>query len=167
MQQPPTATAALQCCLVAVRIPGHGSRRFYPRPWYSSSATPGNSSADAPGKLLWCDDLQAPFRTRVASTSGKTLSYLHQLQCLIYLQAPFRNQGGFNIIGSGRDKIENPEQLAAAAATVRRQMLHSDAHWLHCIAVAKHSGPDQLRTRPVSSCHGHRLLRRMSSSTAW
>ncbi len=33
-------------------------------------------------------------------------------------QAPFRNQGGFNIIGSGRDKIETAEQLTAAAETV-------------------------------------------------
>ena len=35
------------------------------------------------------------------------------------VQAPFRNQGGFNIIGSGRDKIESPEQLSAAADTVQ------------------------------------------------
>ena len=30
-------------------------------------------------------------------------------------QASFRNQGGFHLICSGRDKIEKPEQLAAAA----------------------------------------------------
>ena len=107
-------------------------------PWYSSPATPGNSSPDTPGKLLWCNDLQAPFR----------------------------NQGGFNIIGSGRDKIESPEQLAAAAATVRRQTLHSAAHCLHCLATAKHSGPGQLRTPPNNNCHGRRLLRWVPCSTA-
>lgn len=37
--------------------------------------------------------------------------------------APFRNQGGFNIIGSGRDKIESAEQLAAAATTARNMEL--------------------------------------------
>lgn len=31
-------------------------------------------------------------------------------------QVPYRNQGGFHLIGSGRDKIEKPEQLGAAAA---------------------------------------------------
>jgi pyrophosphate--fructose-6-phosphate 1-phosphotransferase len=31
----------------------------------------------------------------------------------------FRNTGGFDLIGSGRDKIESPEQLAASAAAVR------------------------------------------------
>ncbi len=30
-------------------------------------------------------------------------------------QDGYRNQGGFHMIGSGRDKIEKPEQLAAAA----------------------------------------------------
>lgn len=32
--------------------------------------------------------------------------------------APFRNQGGFHMIGSGRTKIESPEQFAAARKTV-------------------------------------------------
>lgn len=31
----------------------------------------------------------------------------------------FRNQGGFHLLGSGRDKIEKPEQLAAAATVCR------------------------------------------------
>jgi pyrophosphate--fructose-6-phosphate 1-phosphotransferase len=31
--------------------------------------------------------------------------------------AKFRNTGGFHLLGSGRDKIEKPEQLAAAAAS--------------------------------------------------
>lgn len=30
------------------------------------------------------------------------------------LQDGFRNQGGFHVIGSGRDAIAKPEQLAAA-----------------------------------------------------
>ncbi len=33
--------------------------------------------------------------------------------------APYRNQGGFDLIGSGRTKIETPEQFAAAEATVK------------------------------------------------
>lgn len=33
--------------------------------------------------------------------------------------APYRNTGGFDVIGSGRDKIEGAEQLAAAHATCR------------------------------------------------
>lgn len=35
------------------------------------------------------------------------------------LLAPYRNQGGFDLIGSGRTKIETPEQFAAAEATVK------------------------------------------------
>lgn len=35
------------------------------------------------------------------------------------LLASYRNQGGFDIIGSGRTKIETPEQFAAAADTVK------------------------------------------------
>lgn len=35
------------------------------------------------------------------------------------LLSKYRNQGGFDIIGSGRTKIETPEQFAAAEATVR------------------------------------------------
>lgn len=35
------------------------------------------------------------------------------------LLGKYRNQGGFDIIGSGRTKIETPEQFAAAEATVR------------------------------------------------
>ncbi len=31
---------------------------------------------------------------------------------------PFRNQGGFDLLGSGRTKIETPEQFAASAKTV-------------------------------------------------
>ena len=31
------------------------------------------------------------------------------------LQDGYRNQGGFHLIGSGRDKIEKPDQLASAA----------------------------------------------------
>jgi pyrophosphate--fructose-6-phosphate 1-phosphotransferase len=34
--------------------------------------------------------------------------------------APYRNTGGFDLIGSGRDKIESPEQLAACEATCER-----------------------------------------------
>lgn len=33
--------------------------------------------------------------------------------------APYRNQGGFDLIGSGRTKIETPEQLAAALKTAQ------------------------------------------------
>lgn len=33
--------------------------------------------------------------------------------------APFRNTGGFDIIGSGRTKIETPEQFAASASVAR------------------------------------------------
>lgn len=33
--------------------------------------------------------------------------------------APYRNQGGFDLLGSGRDKIETPEQFQAAEATVK------------------------------------------------
>ena len=36
------------------------------------------------------------------------------------LVAGFRNTGGFDLIGSGRDKIETAEQLAASAATCRK-----------------------------------------------
>lgn len=35
-------------------------------------------------------------------------------------QELFRNQGGFHMIGSGRDKIEKASDLAAAATTVRQ-----------------------------------------------
>ena len=34
---------------------------------------------------------------------------------LCYLKAPFRNQGGFHMIGSGRGKIEKPEDLQKAS----------------------------------------------------
>lgn len=40
------------------------------------------------------------------------------------LLANYRNQGGFDLIGSGRDKIEKPEQLQAAKKTV--EMLDLD-----------------------------------------
>jgi pyrophosphate--fructose-6-phosphate 1-phosphotransferase len=33
--------------------------------------------------------------------------------------APFRNQGGFDLLGSGRTKIETPEQLQGAATSVK------------------------------------------------
>lgn len=33
--------------------------------------------------------------------------------------APYRNQGGFDLLGSGRTKIETPEQFEAAAQTVQ------------------------------------------------
>jgi pyrophosphate--fructose-6-phosphate 1-phosphotransferase len=36
---------------------------------------------------------------------------------------PYRNTGGFDLIGSGRDKIETPEQLAASRATSERLKL--------------------------------------------
>ncbi|MBA2369410.1 MAG: diphosphate--fructose-6-phosphate 1-phosphotransferase [Candidatus Protochlamydia sp.] len=36
----------------------------------------------------------------------------------------YRNQGGFDIIGSGRTKIETPEQFTAAAATVKSLKLN-------------------------------------------
>lgn len=36
---------------------------------------------------------------------------------------PYRNQGGFDLIGSGRTKIETPEQLAQAKATVDEMQL--------------------------------------------
>ncbi|MCK7539843.1 MAG: hypothetical protein MZV63_57535 [Marinilabiliales bacterium] len=35
----------------------------------------------------------------------------------------YRNTGGFDIIGSGRDKIETPEQFEKAAAAVRNRGL--------------------------------------------
>jgi pyrophosphate--fructose-6-phosphate 1-phosphotransferase len=35
------------------------------------------------------------------------------------LISPFRNQGGFDLIGSGRTKIETPEQFLAVEATVK------------------------------------------------
>ena len=37
--------------------------------------------------------------------------------------APFRNTGGFDLLGSGRDKIETDEQLKASAATCRELAL--------------------------------------------
>ncbi len=37
--------------------------------------------------------------------------------------APYRNQGGFDMIGSGRTKIESPEQFAAAKKTVEALQL--------------------------------------------
>lgn len=39
------------------------------------------------------------------------------------LLADYRNQGGFDLIGSGRTKIETKEQFAAAEATVRKHHL--------------------------------------------
>lgn len=36
---------------------------------------------------------------------------------------PYRNQGGFDLIGSGRDKIETPEQFQAAENTVNTHKL--------------------------------------------
>ncbi len=36
------------------------------------------------------------------------------------LVEPYRNSGGFDMIGSGRDKIETPEQLAACRATCEK-----------------------------------------------
>ena len=39
------------------------------------------------------------------------------------LLQPYRNQGGFDIIGSGRDKIETPEQFAAAEKTISELQL--------------------------------------------
>lgn len=41
------------------------------------------------------------------------------------LQDGYRNQGGFHMIGSGRDKIEKPEQLAAAAEVGRMEAVSS------------------------------------------
>ena len=38
-----------------------------------------------------------------------------QSQGVCGLQAPFRNQGGFHMIGSGRGKIEKAEDLQTAA----------------------------------------------------
>lgn len=37
--------------------------------------------------------------------------------------APYRNQGGFDIIGSGRTKIEKPEQFKAASQTLQTHAL--------------------------------------------
>lgn len=37
--------------------------------------------------------------------------------------APYRNQGGFDLLGSGRDKIETQEQFQAAEATVKKLAL--------------------------------------------
>lgn len=37
--------------------------------------------------------------------------------------APYRNQGGFTIIGSGRTKWETPEQFAAVAETLKKHSL--------------------------------------------
>lgn len=37
--------------------------------------------------------------------------------------APFRNQGGFDLIGSGRTKIETSEQLTAALAVIKKMQL--------------------------------------------
>jgi len=37
---------------------------------------------------------------------------------------PYRNSGGFDLIGSGRDKIETAEQLAACRATCEKMGLH-------------------------------------------
>lgn len=34
--------------------------------------------------------------------------------------APYRNTGGFDLLGSGRDKIETPEQLAACEASCKK-----------------------------------------------
>jgi len=38
----------------------------------------------------------------------------------VHLQGKFRNQGGFHLIGSGRDKIESQEDLGKAAAVVQK-----------------------------------------------
>jgi hypothetical protein len=67
------------------------------------------------------------------------------------MQAPFRNQGGFNIIGSGRDKIESAEQLAAAAATVRRQPLHMIVVlWSPCISNTQAQQPGAIQSNPAA-----------------
>ena len=100
--------------VLAVRTPGHSSRRSDARTLVQLASHDWQWLT----RYTWqADAVQRPAGARSASraalTSGKTLCCLHQLQCLMYLQAPFRNQGGFNIIGSGRDKIESPEQLAA------------------------------------------------------
>lgn len=78
---------------------------------------------------------QSSFAAQSCSSHTETVGqciarfYVAMTTCsFACLQAPFRNQGGFNIIGSGRDKIESAEQLAAAAATVRCQMTHSVVH---------------------------------------
>ena len=39
--------------------------------------------------------------------------------------APYRNTGGFDIIGSGRTKIETPEQFSAALATAKQRELNA------------------------------------------
>lgn len=48
---------------------------------------------------------------------SKTLSITHDVL------APYRNQGGFDLLGSGRTKIETQEQLAAALKTVQNLQL--------------------------------------------
>ena len=57
---------------------------------------------------------------------GACLSPLvHCAACLLGLlpaQDGYRNQGGFNMIGSGRDKIETKEELAAGGAPGLRRV---------------------------------------------
>ncbi len=42
----------------------------------------------------------------------------HTLEITANLLAPYRNTGGFDLIGSGRAKVETEEQLAAAVKNV-------------------------------------------------
>jgi len=52
---------------------------------------------------------------------GLFTDHFHQLTEEVI--APFRNQGGFDLIGSGRDKIEKLEQFKATAQVVKRLSL--------------------------------------------
>ena len=78
----------------------------------------------------------------------------------------YRNQGGFHLIGSGRDKIEKPEQLAAAAQACATHNLDGlviiggDGAAQHACAAARQHAclehaarclPPAFRYRPVTS----------------
>lgn len=67
--------------------------------------------------------------------------------------ADFRNQGGFDLIGSGRTKIETPEQFAASAATAKALNLDGivviggDDSNTNAALLAEHFAKEGLKTR--------------------
>jgi len=69
--------------------------------------------------------------------------------------ADFRNQGGFDLIGSGRTKIETPEQFAASARTARDLdldgivVIGGDDSNTNAALLAEHFAKEGLKTRVV------------------
>jgi diphosphate-dependent phosphofructokinase len=69
--------------------------------------------------------------------------------------APYRNQGGFDLLGSGRTKIETPEQLLAAAQTARNHdldglvIIGGDDSNTNAAFLAEYFCQQQLNTRVI------------------